>query len=66
MTCPNPVYHLPGLVNWRTGGSQVDGTSEQGLPALRTKRCLFHMYAIVCHSAGELTTQDVATVLPKP
>ena len=44
----------------------MDVTSEDELPTLRTKRCLFYMYAVVCHSAGELTEEDVATVLPKP
>ena len=44
----------------------MDVTSEDELPTLRTKRCLFYMYAVVCHSAGELTLDDAAAVIPKP
>jgi hypothetical protein len=44
----------------------VRATREEELPAQRARRCLFYMYAIVCHSAGELRKEDVATVLPKP
>ena len=44
----------------------MDVTSEDELPTLRTKRCLFYMYAVVCHSAGELTLDDAVAVIPKP
>ena len=44
----------------------MDVTSEDEKPTLRTKRCLFYMYSVVCHSAGELTAEDVATVLLEP
>jgi len=30
---------------------------------LRARRCIFSLYALVCHSAGELTFDDVATIL---
>ena len=56
------VPNMRGLVNRRAGGSQADATSEDALPALRAKRCLFYMYAIVCHSAGELTVADAAAL----
>ncbi|KAJ1474778.1 hypothetical protein T484DRAFT_1910816 [Baffinella frigidus] len=43
-------------------GDKVDVTSEAELPTLRAKRCLFYMYAVVCHSAGELREEDAAAL----
>ena len=41
---------------------EITSALPENVPALRAKRCLYCMYGVVCHSAGELSDADVASL----
>jgi hypothetical protein len=38
---------------------EIESADASKLPQLRARRCIFSMYAIICHGAGELRPADV-------
>jgi len=43
--------------------AEIEGAEVEQVPVLRARRCLFYMYAIVCHCAGELSVDDVGELM---
>jgi hypothetical protein len=53
-------------IAWKWGlavASEMEDAAIEALPSLRARQCLFTMYSIVCHTAGELTVGDVEALL---
>jgi hypothetical protein len=42
---------------------EIENAGAEQVPVLRARRCIFYMYAIVCHCAGELVLGDVEALV---
>ena len=40
----------------------IESSDAKKMPQLRARRCIFAMYAIICHGAGELSAADVSAL----
>ena len=41
---------------------EIESANSSKVPQLRARRCIFSMYAIICHGAGELSPADVSAL----
>ena len=47
-------------LEWARG--DIESAPPSKVPQLRARRCIFSMYAIVCHGAGELSSEDMTSL----